>query len=141
MARSLEVLADIQLAVDGEDIDIRASGDHVVVDLPSLRAGRRFLSTGPFATELRPHTTSRLHDALRGADLSVELRLKGDRVAQIGAGAQSGTLARLFDLDGLELHPTEPLWASARRRPIATALVVGGLLVVLSGWLLGRRTP
>jgi hypothetical protein len=135
MALPLEVLADLRLAVDGEDIDIRGTGDHIVVDLPSLRAGRRLLSSGPFATN-RARTTGRIHEALRISGLSAEVRLQGDTIARIGAGARPGPLGRILNLDGVDVRLSRPLRAALRRRPLVTAAVVVGLLVVLGWWLL-----
>ena len=135
MALPLEVLADLRLAVDGEDIDIRGTGDHVVVDLPSLRAGRRLLASGPFATD-RARTTGRIHEALDLSGITAEVRLRGDTIARIGARAQPGPLGRLLNLDGVDVRPTRPLRAAARRRPLVTAAVVVGLLVALGWWLL-----
>ncbi len=135
MALPLEVLADLQLAVDGEDIDIRGTGDHIVVDLPSLRAGRRLLSSGPFATN-RARTTGRVHEVLRISGLTAEVRLQGDPIARLGAGARPGTLGRLLNLDGVEVRPTRPLRAAVRRRPLVTGAVVAGLLALLGWWLL-----
>ncbi|MFB6274206.1 MAG: hypothetical protein ABEL51_15070 [Salinibacter sp.] len=136
MALPLEVLADLQLAVDGEEIDIRGTGDHIVVDLPSLRAGRRFLTSGPFATD-QARTTGRVHEALELSGLSGEVRLQGDPIARIGAGAQPGALGRLFGFEGVEVRPARPLRAAIRRRPVLTAAVLFGLLALI-GWLLLR---
>jgi len=135
MALPLEVLADLQLAVDGEDIDIRGTGDHIVVDLPSLRAGRCLLTSGPFATD-RARATGRVHEILHLSGLSVEVRLQGDAIARIGAGAQPGVLGRVLNLNGVELRPTRPLRAAIRRRPLVTTAVVVGLLGVFGWWLL-----
>jgi len=135
MALPLEVLADLQLTVDGEDIDVRGTGDHLVVDLPSLWAGRRLLRSGPFATD-RARTTGRLHEALRISGLTAEIRLQGDPIARLGAGARPGTVGRLFNLEGVEVRPTQPLRAALRRRPVVTAIVVVGLLAALGWWLL-----
>lgn len=138
MARPLEVLADLELSVDGEPIDIRGTGDRIVVDLPTLRAGRRLLTSGPFVFN-RPKRTRQLHEALRVTELSVEVRLRGDPIAQIGKGAEPGSLSRLLNVEGVELKPTRPLRAAARRRPVLTALVAIGLLVGLGWWLFRRR--
>lgn len=138
MALPLEVLADLRLAVDGENIDIRGTGDHVVVDLPSLRAGRRLMSSGPFAAN-RARTTGRIHEALELSGITAEVRLRGDPVARIGEGARPGTLSRLLRLDGIEVQPAPPLRAALRRRPLLTAAVVLGLLTLLGWWLL--RSP
>lgn len=137
MALPLEVLADLQVAVDGEAVNVQADGDHVVVDLPSLRAGRRILAAYPISSAKRPRSTDRLHDALQIAGLTVEVRLQGETVARIGEGAQPGRLARLLNLGGIEVRPTSSLRAAARQRPVATTVVVGGL-VLLVGWILVR---
>ena len=138
MSLPLKVLADLQLAVDGEDIDIRGTGDRIVIDLPSLRAGRRLLASGPFATDCA-QTTGRVHEALRISGLTAEVRLRGDSIARIGAGARPGSFGRLLNLDGVEVRPTQPVRAALRRRPLVTAAVVLGLLFLLGWWLLGNR--
>lgn len=140
MARPLDVLADLRLAIDGEQIDIRGTGDRIVVDLPSLQTGRRLLRSGPFATN-RAQTTGRIHEALRSTGLTAEVRLQGDPIAQIGAEAQPGALGRLLRLEGIEVRPTRPLRAALRRHPLLTAVVVLGLLALI-GWglLRTRRT-
>jgi len=137
MARPLEVLADLQLAVDGEHIDIRGTGDHIVVDLPSVRAGRRLLHSGPFATP-QVHATHQLHEALQEVDLSAEVRLKGDPVARIGAGGQPGMLGWMLGIEGVEVRLARPFRAAVRRRPILAAAVILGLLALI-GWLLLRE--
>lgn len=137
MALPLEVFADLRLAVDGEDINIQADGDRIVVDLSSLRAGRRLLAAQPLSGERRPRSTERLHDALEIAGLTAEVRLQGDVIARIGAGAQPGRLGRLLSVGGVEVRAAPSLRAAARRQPLTTALVVGGLAFVL-GWLVVR---
>jgi len=139
MALPLEVLADLQLAVDGEDIDIRGTGDRIVVDLSSLRAGRRLLASGPFASDQRARIAGRIHEALGIAGLTVEVRLRGDPIARLGAEARPGVVGRLLNLDGIELRPTRPLQAALRRRPVLTAAVVIGLLAGLGWWLFRRE--
>jgi len=137
MALPLDVRADLQIAIDGETVDVQADGDHVVVDLPSLRAGRRILAADPISASRRPRATSRVHDALQIAGLTVEVRLQGETVARVGRDATPGRLARLLNLDGIEVRPGPSLRATALQRPVATAVVVGGL-VLLIGWLLAR---
>ena len=137
MALPLEVLADLQVAIDGEAIDVQANGDRVVVDLPSLRAGRRILAAYPFSSAKRPRSTDRLDDALQIAGLTVEVRLQGETVARIGEEAQPGQLARLLNLNGIEVRPASSLRATARQRPIAATVVIGGLLLLV-GWLVSR---
>ena len=137
MALPLEVLADLQLTVDGEDIDIQADGDHVVVNLPSLRAGRRLLTDPPISASQRPAATARIHDAFQIAGLTVEVQLRGDTVSRVGEEAVPGRLGRLLNLHGVELRPARSLRTVARRRPLVTALVIGGIAFLI-GWLLAR---
>jgi hypothetical protein len=139
MSLPLEVLADLRLAVDGEDIEIRGTGDHVVVDLPSLRAGRRLLSSGPFATD-RAQATGQVHEALQISGLTAEVRLRGDPIARLGVGARPGAFGRFLNLDGVEVRPTRPVRAALRRRPLVTAGVILGLLVLIGWWVLRDET-
>lgn len=138
MSLPLEVLADLRLSVDGEPIEIRGTGDHVVVDLPSLRAGRRLLASGPFVAD-RAQTTGRLHEAFELSGITMEIRLDGDPVARLGAGARPGALGRFLNLDGVEVRPARPLRAAVRRRPLVTAGVIVGVLVLVGWWLLRDR--
>jgi hypothetical protein len=137
MALPLEILADLQLAVDGENIDIQADGTRIIVDLPSLRAGRRLLEAEPLSGANRPTATRRVREALQVAGFTMEVRLNGAPLAVIGEGASPGRLGRLLRLEGVELRAAPPLRDAARRRPVVTALVAGGLALVL-GWLLAR---
>jgi hypothetical protein len=136
MARSLDVLADLRLAVDGEQIDIRGTGDHIVVDLSSLQAGRRLLRSGPFASD-RIQTTAGIQESLRSMGLTVEVRLRGDLVARLGEGARPGAIGRFVRLDGVEVRPTRSLRIALRRHPLLTTTVVLGLLGLV-GWCLLR---
>ena len=137
MALPLDVFADLRLAVDGEGIDIQADGDHVVVDLPSLRAGRRLLAAPPLSAERRPQATDRLHDALQIAGITVEVRLQGDVIARVGEEARPGRLGQLLNLGAVEVRPAPSLRAAARQRPLTAVLVVSGIAFLL-GWLVVR---
>lgn len=137
MPLPLDVLADLQLAVDGEEISIRGDGDRLVVDLPSLRAGRRLVQSGPFALETDPDPMTQLHDALEGTGLSVEVRLQGDSVARMGAGADPGLLSRALNLGPVELQPAQPVLRVMQRRPLLAFAVITGLVLLL-GWMVRR---
>ena len=135
MSLPLDVLADLNLAVDGEDISIEGDGDRIVVDLPSLRAGRRLVNSGPFALGRRSAQMNQLHRSLQGAGLSVEVRLQGDPIARVGAGAQPGLLSRALDLGAVEVRPAQPLLRGLRRRPLLVVAVITGLVLVLGWWI------
>ncbi len=137
MALPLEVLADLQIAIDGEDVDVQADGRRIVVDLSSLEAGRRLLSGYPLSNGSHAEPTDRLHDALQIAGLTVEVRLQGDLLARMGKGAQPGRLGRILNLRGVELRPVRSLRAVVHRRPVAATLVIGGIFLLV-GWLVAR---
>lgn len=136
MALPLDVLADLELAVDGEAIDIQGDGKRIVVRLPSLRAGRRLLSSGPFAQN-RAQSISRIQQALTIGGFTVDVRLQNNLVARIGADAQPGAVSRLLRLDGVEVRATESVRSVARTRPLWTAGIIAGL-VGLIAWIVFR---
>lgn len=137
MALPIEILADLQLTVDGEDIEIRGDGDRIVVDLPTLRAGRRLVQSGPFVLADREVQLNRLHTSMAAAGISVDVRLQGQSIARLGEGAQPGLTSRLLGLGKVEVRPTRPVVQAFRRRPLLTAAVVVGLLLLI-GWLVRR---
>jgi hypothetical protein len=138
MALPLEVLADLELAVDGENVQIRGDGDRIVVDLPSLRAGRRLVTHGPLATGDRERRLRQVNEALRIAGITVDVRLGGDVIARIGEGARPSTVSRLLRLGDVEVRTGPSVKSAARERPLVTAGVVAGLVAFLA-WLFFRR--
>jgi len=135
MALPLEVVADLQLAIDGEPISIEANGKRIIVDLASLEAGRRVLDSYPFSGGRQP--MDRLREVLDIGGFTVEVRLRGEMIARMGKGARPGRISRVFSLEDMEVRLTPSLRAVARERPVATVVVVGGLFVLL-GWALAR---
>ncbi len=136
MSLPLEVLADLQLAVDGENVDIQANGDRIVVDLPSFQAGKRILEAEPISRRLRT-SSDRVQRALAVAGLTLEVQLQGDPILVVGSAADPSRFSRLLRLDGVELRLTPTLRQAVRQRPILSAAVVGGLFV-LAGWIVAR---
>lgn len=137
MALPLEVVADLQLAVDGEPISVEANGKRIIVNLASLEAGRRVLESYPLSGNRRLTPTDRLQEVLKIGGFTLDVRLQGETVARIGSGARPGRLSRILNLKGIEVRPTPSLRAVARERPVTTALVIGGLFVLV-GWTLAR---
>lgn len=133
MALPLEVLADLQLAVDGENIDIQANGDRIVVDLPSLQAVRRLAEAEPIARRLRKRS-DQAQEALDVAGLTLEVRLEGQPIALVGAEAEPSRLGRLLRLDGVELRTTQTVRQVVRQRPFLATMVIGALFVLI-GWI------
>lgn len=132
MSLPLEVLADLTLAIDGEDIQIRGDGEVVVVDLPTIRAGRRLLQSGPWSGEVRRLRTEQFNTALRTAGITVNVRYKGEVVARLGDQATPNAVARLLDFGAVELHPVKAIQAEARSRPLTTLAVLGGASAVIA---------
>lgn len=131
MAHPLEVLADLTLAVDGEDVEIRGDGDLIIIDLPSLRTGRKLLGAGPFRREQRSQGANQVNGALKAAGLTVDVRLRGDTIARLGARAQPNAIARLLNLGDFEVRPARTVATAARTRPyVAIALAAGAALIV-----------
>jgi hypothetical protein len=137
--RTVEVLADLMLTVEGEDIAIRGEGKRIVIDLPSLGAGRKLLYAGPFTQAQRTASTTRAHEVLTKQGLALEVRYQGDVVARLGAGARPSAIARVLNLGTVEVRPAQPVVTAARRRPGLT-LGIGALLAVLVGFFLFRRS-
>ncbi|PEN13829.1 hypothetical protein CRI94_07130 [Longibacter salinarum] len=132
MPLPLEVLADLTLAIDGEDIQIQGDGDVVVVDLPSIRAGKRLLQAGPWSGDVRRMRTEQFNQALRTAGVTINVQYKGETIARLGETASPNAVAHLLDFGEVELHPVKALQAEARSRPLATLAVVGGASAVLA---------
>jgi hypothetical protein len=117
MARALSVLADLSLDLDGEDIAIRGDGDRVIIDLPSLQAGRALAQAGPFSRNGRRAGLATLNVFLRETDLTVDVRYAGETVVRLGAQAQPNAVARLLNLGDVEVRPAKSVRAAFRRRP------------------------
>lgn len=125
--------------MDGEDVDIHAQGDRIVVDLPTLRAGRRLFAADIFSRRLDRGNAQRLHELLQEMGLTLDVQLTGESIARMGRGARPGRFASLIKLDGVELHPGRPFRSVIRRRPLVSAAVVA-IIVVGLGWLLVRTS-
>lgn len=135
MPLPLEVLADLQVVVDGEDIDVRGDGDRIIVDLSSLRAGQRVLASAPFAQSDR--STSRLNEALQIAGITVDVRVNGEPVARLGADATPNAIARLLNLGEVEVRPGRAARVIVRERPVVALTALAGI-VALIAWLIAR---
>ncbi len=124
MARPLSVIADLSLDLDGEDIEIRGDGNRVIVDLPSLQAGRALFQAGPFSRYGRRAGLATMNVFLRETDLTVDVQYAGETVVRLGAAAKPNTVARLLNLGEIEVRPAKSVRAVFRRRP---GLLLGAL--------------
>lgn len=134
--KPLDVRADLVISVDGEEARLEGDGDTFILQLPSWRAGRALLRTGPFRGR-QPEQLARLHTALKEADLTAEVRVSNETIARVGAAAQPGALSRLLRLGDAEVRPAAALTPRVRRRLRSTAVfsaVLAGLGTLLWFW-------
>lgn len=137
MARALNVLADLSLALEDEDIAIRGEGDRIIVDLPSLRAGQALLRAGPFSQVQRRAGVAQANTVLREVGLTVDVRYAGEIVARLGTDARPNAVARLLNLGDVEVRPAQSLRAAVRRRPgltLGVAAAVAALVSLILFW-------
>jgi hypothetical protein len=110
----LAVDVDLDVAVDGWPVSVRSATERVFVDLPTLRAAAAAFGSAPRGR------LPRLDAALRAADLTVEVRVRGYPVGVLGADARSGVLARQAGVAPAEIRVGGALAAVGR-----TAVAVG----------------
>lgn len=132
MSLPLEVLADLTLAIEGEDLQIRGDGDVLVVDVPSVRAARRLLSSGPWSADVRKKRTDQFNEALRMMGITIDVHYKGEVVARLGSGAQPNAVSRLLKFTGIEVHPVKAVRAQAKANPLATFAIIGGTTALIT---------
>lgn len=139
MATPLDVLANLSMVANGEDVRVHADGGTVVVELSSFRAGTSLLSLLPLQGREGAQHLARLSDALRAADLTVEVRVRGDVIARLGAKAQAGSASRLLSLGEVEVRPGRAVVGAARRKPRLAWAVGTGVLGVAALLYVWRR--
>lgn len=132
MAMPLDVLANLSMVANGDDVNVRADGSTVVVELSSFRAGTSLLGLVPLQGRAGAQHLARFNDALRMADLTVEVRVREDTVARLGAKAQAGSVSRLLSLGEVEVRPGRAVAGAARRAPwVPWAVGAGALSLAL----------
>lgn len=110
----LTIEADLDIAVDGETVHVHGAGDHLIVDVPSLRTGRTLMRSGPFAGQ-RAEPLGRFQALLAEAGLTAEVRVGGQTFARMGKGVETSRAAKLLRLGDIEVRFSQPLVASMRR--------------------------
>ncbi len=93
--RPLQVEADLTLTVDGEAVDVAGYGDLVVVEVPGLRALRE-LGRGADMLEGLSLPAAAGADLAAGADVTVDVRVRGVSIARIEPGRSAGPVADLL---------------------------------------------
>jgi hypothetical protein len=91
---------DLTLAVDDVRMDVRATGDRVFVEVPTVRAALRAARHLPEGLE-----TSGPARLLLATDLTTEVRVRGRTVLVLGSHARPGPLARRLDVAPAEVRP------------------------------------
>jgi hypothetical protein len=91
------------LADDGEVLTVEAGGKVIDVTLPRLWVSRRTI--GPLADRGQRQALLRgLHRGLRGADLTLRIKVRQHLVAELRPYSQPTRLSRLLGLAALEVH-------------------------------------
>lgn len=137
--KTLAIAADVRLQVEDEAVHLVGEGSHLILALPSLKAGALLLQSNPFKTGWR-NQLRLISQGLRRAGLTVEVYLEGRPWALLGATAKPGALARLLRLGSINLRPGSSLRAVFRHRAGMSGLVLGlGSLLTL--FFIARRKP
>ncbi|WP_435073435.1 peptide ABC transporter ATP-binding protein [Halorubrum sp. HHNYT27] len=89
---------DLTLSVDGIAFDVRSTGDHLFVEVATVRDAIRV------ARRLPDVDTGGPAALLTAADLTTEIRVRGRTVAVIGADARPGLLARKLGVAPAEVR-------------------------------------
>lgn len=116
----LDIQADLTLTVNGEPVAIKGEGRRVVVALPSVQAGRA-LFRWPGARENVPQVS----EMLRDADVTMDVRMRGESVATLGAGAEPRTWNRLLNLGPVNVRPAAAVRAARKQYPLLGAVTIG----------------
>ncbi len=133
---TLDIESTLQLEIDGETADIRGEGDTLVIDVPSRRMARSFLSGLPPAGRKR-RTVRQMDDMLQAVGLTLDIRVEGSTVAKAGRRATPGGLTRLLGLP-IEV-PTGAIVGELKQRPKAVAGFAFGVALLLGLGLGARR--
>ncbi|MEM1269166.1 MAG: hypothetical protein AAGI08_03870 [Bacteroidota bacterium] len=96
----LNVIADLTVEVDGAPIRVQGNGRQVVADVPSAGAAWKLFRSQRLAGRYTPMALN----GLQAADVDVEVRVKGRKVALAGPSAQSGFVAKLLGIPGAEVR-------------------------------------
>ena len=121
----LDISADLRLTSGGHTIHVKGEKAHVVVSLPSFRAGSALLRAGALPA-VGSRGLLKAQELLRAAGLTVEVQLAGVPFAVLGCNARPGAMARLLRLRAVEVR-TPPA--------LRTALLTAGVALAAGGVL------
>ena len=114
MAKPLDIYARLIVSTVGHQINVHADGRLIIIELPSLPAGRELFKLwrsrherGKFLGAVRAMMTHR--------DLQLEFHLSNRMIARLGVGTRPGLASWLLGLNPLELRPMQMLLAITSR--------------------------
>lgn len=85
-------------ALAGQGVVVNSQGRHIVLDFPSLQAAFEMLK--PWSGQAkRAEMANRLHEALKSVGLSLEVKIQGRPMAELGSDSRGGVLLRLLGLE------------------------------------------
>ncbi|MBX5495083.1 MAG: hypothetical protein IRZ15_07080 [Bryobacteraceae bacterium] len=93
MAESL----DLPIHPADRPVVVNSDGNRIVLDFPNLKAAFQLLK--PWSGQAkRVELAERIHEALRLAGLSLEVKVQGKPVAELGSGEKRGLILRLLGI-------------------------------------------
>lgn len=135
---TLDLLADLANAVEGQDVRVSMEGNHLRIRLPNWQAGASLFKVGPFHRE-RVQQLMKLDEALRTVGLTADVQLDDILFARLGAEAHPGTVSRLLRLGAMEVHPARPYTSPIRRHPVVATAVLAGVASIAGTIWFSRR--
>ncbi len=99
----LDVVGELTIESGGKVARVEASGDTIVVELPSLRSSASFVGGWSRLRE-RARRFGPISAGLVRAGLTVQVVVRSQTIAQVGARARPGRLAKLLGLGWLEIR-------------------------------------
>lgn len=91
--RPIDVRGEIEIDAAGTPVTLRGDGDRLVLEAPSIRAARALSDSIP-SPRLSERRVQTLRSFFSRADVSIELRVRGVRIATLDAQGESNLLGR-----------------------------------------------
>jgi hypothetical protein len=114
MVKPLDIYARLIVTTAGHQMNVQADGRLIIIELPSLLAGREL-----FKLWRSRHERGKFLDAVRAMmthrDWQLEFHLNNRMIARLGVGIRPSLSSWLLGLNPLELRPMQMLWAIASR--------------------------
>jgi hypothetical protein len=122
---ALGVFDDLSLVSDGRVPRVSMQGDRLFVDLPDLGAALRLVRTlAAYAPNRGPARAAR---ALRAYGMTVEIRLRNEPLARLGADLDTAGRDGSVQLNGYHIWPAGLLRTTVQAHPGKTVAVLAGL--------------